>query len=496
MKIGRNDPCPCGSGKKYKRCCSINLERHEFEYRRQRQIEEGLVARLFEFASAVLAVHAIEDAWFEFNGDVEVDLIPPDDPMNMVFMPWFFFNWVFEFDAYINPEIDDRPADRLDEDPLDTTIAELFLATYDEDLTPDERSFLKNSIQTPFTFCEVLEVKPGSGMKLRDLLRERVYDIVEHSASQSLKRGEILYCAPTEFQEVTSNLATSPYSLRAISKVDVLNFRKELLGEIDQSTLSDDDLLEFEDDFRGLYLDLFTEMFAPPHIVNTDGDDLIEHKVYFDLDSVEEAFDKLKELAGKDQDVLIEQPTFKGKRIIAAEIPWLGCTIEAQKKHGGPILLGLLNLENDQLIAEVNSTDRAEQIKLLVEERLGEHARYKTTLISPMEGAIEELWDQRLNTGALEAGPSGSFSGSEDFDPDSPELHALLNKLAEEHWTRWYDDPVPALNDMTPREAATTPEGRDLLESLLLYYESESKRRGDDNFNPDVAAMRRELGME
>ncbi|HHW23437.1 MAG TPA: hypothetical protein GXX26_11250 [Clostridiaceae bacterium] len=21
MKIGRNEPCPCGSGKKYKKCC-------------------------------------------------------------------------------------------------------------------------------------------------------------------------------------------------------------------------------------------------------------------------------------------------------------------------------------------------------------------------------------------------------------------------------------------------------------------------------------------
>ena len=21
VKIGRNDPCPCGSGKKYKKCC-------------------------------------------------------------------------------------------------------------------------------------------------------------------------------------------------------------------------------------------------------------------------------------------------------------------------------------------------------------------------------------------------------------------------------------------------------------------------------------------
>ena len=23
-KIGRNDPCPCGSGKKYKKCCGVH----------------------------------------------------------------------------------------------------------------------------------------------------------------------------------------------------------------------------------------------------------------------------------------------------------------------------------------------------------------------------------------------------------------------------------------------------------------------------------------
>jgi preprotein translocase subunit SecA len=23
-KVGRNDPCPCGSGKKYKKCCGVN----------------------------------------------------------------------------------------------------------------------------------------------------------------------------------------------------------------------------------------------------------------------------------------------------------------------------------------------------------------------------------------------------------------------------------------------------------------------------------------
>ena len=25
-KIGRNDPCPCGSGKKYKKCCMLRTE--------------------------------------------------------------------------------------------------------------------------------------------------------------------------------------------------------------------------------------------------------------------------------------------------------------------------------------------------------------------------------------------------------------------------------------------------------------------------------------
>ncbi|MGN1107677.1 MAG: SEC-C metal-binding domain-containing protein, partial [Huintestinicola sp.] len=25
-KVGRNDPCPCGSGKKYKNCCGRDLK--------------------------------------------------------------------------------------------------------------------------------------------------------------------------------------------------------------------------------------------------------------------------------------------------------------------------------------------------------------------------------------------------------------------------------------------------------------------------------------
>ena len=30
QKVGRNDPCPCGSGKKYKKCCEERLKHKKF----------------------------------------------------------------------------------------------------------------------------------------------------------------------------------------------------------------------------------------------------------------------------------------------------------------------------------------------------------------------------------------------------------------------------------------------------------------------------------
>ncbi|MBE0511302.1 MAG: SEC-C domain-containing protein, partial [Gammaproteobacteria bacterium] len=39
MKIGRNDPCPCGSGKKYKQCC---LQTDQQSFNPAREINEEL----------------------------------------------------------------------------------------------------------------------------------------------------------------------------------------------------------------------------------------------------------------------------------------------------------------------------------------------------------------------------------------------------------------------------------------------------------------------
>ncbi len=39
-KIGRNDPCPCGSGKKYKKCCLEKDEREKSEQLKQARAQE------------------------------------------------------------------------------------------------------------------------------------------------------------------------------------------------------------------------------------------------------------------------------------------------------------------------------------------------------------------------------------------------------------------------------------------------------------------------
>ncbi len=47
MSVSRNDPCPCGSGKKYKKCCLRQDENAASEARRQRQADETAEATAF-----------------------------------------------------------------------------------------------------------------------------------------------------------------------------------------------------------------------------------------------------------------------------------------------------------------------------------------------------------------------------------------------------------------------------------------------------------------
>ena len=486
IRLGRNDRCPCGSGKKYKKCCLVSAEEFDFQYRRFRQTHVGLIPRLTQFAFETLSPGLVEEAWKDFNDHEATEEFDPESPMNVLFMPWFLFSWIFEFQPTGSSEFSE------------TTIAEQFLIHNLERISSDEQSLLLSANRCPYTLCEVVEVKPGVGMTQFDLLRRVKYEVVERSASQTLKRGEIIYCATSEVEGLRSNVGMGPYALPPTAKRDVLDLHQWMMDEIGDDSPTIAHLHEFEYDIRGLYLHIVRGMFSPPRLANTDNDPLLPQKLYFDLDSADQAFQGLKTLAeGWKENELLDGATVEEGLIVKAEIPWLGGSAEARKRLGGPVLLGLLKIDGNRLVVEVNSKQRAQFIRRLVEERLGNSAKYKTTLIEPIESRVEEMWKAAATGLSSSSDPEDrGHSDLTSFDDAQPEIRAMMEEVARQHWESWFDLPVPALNDMTPREAAQTEGGRELLESLLLFYEHNQADSSESVLRADISALRRELGME
>jgi hypothetical protein len=482
-KIGRNNPCPCGSGRKHKACCGAAASGSDFQFRLYDRLHGELIPRLMQFVEDNFGPEFMVEAWGDFTGTETLEPFHPEGPIGRLFIPWLLFNW--------SPELDGDP------EFSGITAAELFFFADKGQLTTDQKEFLLSSVRCPYTLCEVVEVKPGFSLKLFDLLRRIEYEVIERSASRTIKKGEIVYCATSELRGFRANVGTGPYTLRPTSKLDILELRGWMVNEAETERITSLHLLEFEDDIRWLYLDLAAAALAPPVLVNYDGHRLLPQKLYFDIDSADYAFHALKFLAeGEDKGSLLENAIVENGVVKSIKFPWLGGTKKGRKKLGGTLVLGSLTIKGKRLVIEVNSTERADAIRKIIEQRLPGHATYRTGMIEPIESQLREM-------GHGAGGPGGSpiGGGSPRVEqsglpsPDEAEIRKIMDEIARKHWENWLDGPIPALDNLTPRKAAKTKRGRDLLESLLLEYESRAST-AENPFKPDIKALRRTLGMD
>ncbi|HID22435.1 MAG TPA: DUF2384 domain-containing protein, partial [Planctomycetaceae bacterium] len=68
-----------------------------------------------------------------------------------------------------------------------------------------------------------------------------------------------------------------------------------------------------------------------------------------------------------------------------------------------------------------------------------------------------------------------------------------MREFKEQYYARWLDLPVPALDGMTPRDAARTKQGRRQVDVLLKEMENrECRLPKEERF--DFSGIRRELG--
>src|SRR5690349_3372532 len=98
-KIGRNDPCPCGSGKKYKQCHLPIEEAAQAEQRRLWQAQDELMGKIISAAQEQTAdiPAALVRFWDgKYTADQLSELDDLEDRGAERFLTWFAFDYVLD----------------------------------------------------------------------------------------------------------------------------------------------------------------------------------------------------------------------------------------------------------------------------------------------------------------------------------------------------------------------------------------------------------------
>ena len=482
MSIGRNDPCPCASGKKYKKCCLVNSQAQKVEdlcYRRLRETENQLISRLFRHAAEVFGPTSIEEAWVEFHCWEYSEKYDPKDPINQIFSPFFLFCWEIGLaDTSCDLSLEGK------------TVAESFLAANRSRLSSDEIKIIERANRSVFSFHEVTDVTPGHGFTLRNVLTEDIFEVIEHSGSKGAQRGDIIFAALFELSGRHQILALSPYLFPPLVIQSLIEIRKALLKSVKAKKLTDTHVSDFDIEVRHIYFTLLEPVLNPkmPELCNTDGDPFVPQTLHFEIDDLESAYKGLRSLAlgFATDDELRAEAKFRDGRMIEVEIPWF----KKDKSSPGSasnIVLGGIRIVGTKLTVDVNSNQRATAIKKKILSCLGSQVRFKAKVIESIEGNMERV--PPSNTSKSPANP---------LDQLPPEALETVKKMADAHWAKWFDEKIPALNNKTPNQAAKSKEGRELLEALLNFYEQRSDQPNSENTNlcqPDIGKLRAKLGL-
>jgi hypothetical protein len=87
-KTGRNEPCPCGSGKKYKHCCAlVAVASSDTPWTRQSEAFGRLTQEMLRFAGRHFGEN-IDAAWLDFNQDLSPLSLDEDKEEGQIFFPY------------------------------------------------------------------------------------------------------------------------------------------------------------------------------------------------------------------------------------------------------------------------------------------------------------------------------------------------------------------------------------------------------------------------
>ncbi len=443
-RVARNAPCPCGSGRKYKKCCLPADEAQHADRQHAPPVHESderLVARLTRFA-----MREFGGAWAAFRDDFRS--LRAAVPLAA---PWSVYNF----------EVDGR------------TAVEVYLERHGRRCTADERAWLNAQRAAWLSVWEVVAVDPGKTVTLRDLLSDVQRTVQEKRGSRTLVPRDAVLARIVDHEGISLLCGMHPRALPPVGAAEVVRYARRRLrrrGAVPIDRLRDPAI--------GSYLIRQWEetvdagdaqRAAPPQFCNQDGDPLLLTTDHFDVapGAAAAVEARLAVLDGAERDEAIEDRT---------EYAFLR-PHDPPHPDGEQAVIGRVRVDPTALRLETNSVARADALRARVETACGTRIRHR---------AREHTDPQSLLKDRKEPPPPPA--------PGSPEARAVA-EFKRRHYARWLDQPLPALHGKTPREAARTAAGRVELELLLKQMEHrENHSPGDTPF--DFSTLRRELRLD
>ena len=446
MEIGRNEPCPCGSGKKYKRCC---LAADEQAARPPGQDLHDLDQRLF------VAMGRWARRRFPAETAGAYDEYPIDFGERDEHLP-LFAAWV-TYERKLEGRV----------------LADWYLEERGRNLMTHERAWLTAQLASWLSVWEVVEVEPGKSIRLRDKLTGGERTVSEVSGSQTLSPHLLLLARVVDHAGLSLLIGMHPSPLTPEAGQDTLDLIRTELGLA--KTATPDELRAGDRPTRliEIWQDAVEDIESRPlpRLQNTDGEDLVLIEDRYKLVGAKARATVEAELA-KLRDVQPPEPgERRGRyRVVRENAP--GAAMP-------DTLLASIAVRARGLVVETNSRQRADILRGRIESLCGDRVRFEHREEKDPFEAMTEQADRPER-----AAPR----------PEGPEVDALLRDFKARHYATWPDDSLPALDGLTPREAAAQPKYRARLDTLLKemeYHESQEPPGRRFDFGP----IRRSLGL-
>jgi SEC-C motif len=453
VAAARNNPCPCGSGRKYKRCCLAEEKRAS----REARFDDAVGGRIQDWSTKV-AGDEIGAAFEEFGGPNRT----MSDSDMQVFATWF-------------------SCDR--ELPGGGTPAERYAAR--PDLSADEREAASRIAAAALGFHRVLAVEPGHWILLEDIVRGTQARARSTNVSGDAVRWDILL---GRLMDGETPSLWGP--VRFFEPHD----EPELLAELRRLTGADDNGAELSAAFRNGALELMrfkpSSWSVSPSFFTPEGDPMADWQARWRVSEPAVAGDRLRVFGNLLPDESPEiEITVRRDRLLTKDRPALpqgALVIEAERLDDrDSIPIARLWLEGAKLCAEAMSEARLDLAIEAVETDFGDIAELVERNVIPIEERLE---------GHSESGEDVADGTHSGLSPAQEQR--LLGSFMTGRMRRWLDEPLPALDGETPREAVAG-ERRDEVVRLVRGLENHAdraRRRGEPG--AEVSWLRSELSIE